>query len=95
LWDPGITGSGFFLERVLGTVLRDDRDASLHVHVSRVVGYDTLGFAFYFLLLGFSLRDFAAHSDGASPADVGVVFLFVHSGLYSHVYYIIIVLFIL
>jgi hypothetical protein len=45
--------------------------------------------------LGFSLRDFAAHSDGASPADVGVVFLFVHSGLYSHVYYIIIILFIL
>jgi hypothetical protein len=26
-----------FLERVLGTVLRDDRDASLHMHVSRVV----------------------------------------------------------
>jgi hypothetical protein len=26
-----------FLERVLGTILRDDRDASLHVHVSRVV----------------------------------------------------------
>jgi hypothetical protein len=32
LWDPGITGSGFILERVLGTVLRDDRDASLHQH---------------------------------------------------------------
>jgi hypothetical protein len=29
---------GIFVERVLGTVLRDDRDVSLHLHVSRVVG---------------------------------------------------------
>jgi hypothetical protein len=36
------------------------------------------------------LRDFAAHSDGASPADVGVVFLFVHSGLY---YFVLLLLF--
>jgi hypothetical protein len=48
---------GIFLERVLGTVLRDDRDASLHLHVSRVVGYDPSGFEFYFFLLGFYLRD--------------------------------------
>jgi hypothetical protein len=27
-----------FLEWVIGTVLRDDRDASLYLHVSRVVG---------------------------------------------------------
>jgi hypothetical protein len=42
---------------VLGTVLRDDRDASLHLHVSRVVGYDLSSFEFYFFLLGFYLRD--------------------------------------
>jgi hypothetical protein len=29
---------GILLERVLGTVLRDDRDALLYLHVSRVVG---------------------------------------------------------
>jgi hypothetical protein len=58
-------------------------------------GLGSIGFRVLFILLGFSLRDFAAHSDGTSPADVGVLFLFVHSGLYSHVYYIIIVLFIL
>jgi hypothetical protein len=38
-----VVGSRYFrfgtiLERVLGTVLRDDRDTSLHLHVSRVVG---------------------------------------------------------
>jgi hypothetical protein len=29
---------GIFLERVLGTVLHDYRDASLHLHVSWIVG---------------------------------------------------------
>jgi hypothetical protein len=38
LWDPDIFRFGILLEWVLGTVLRDDRDASLHLHVSRVVG---------------------------------------------------------
>jgi hypothetical protein len=95
LWDPGITCLGFFLERVLGTVLCDDRDVSLHLHVSRVVDYDSSGFEFYFLLLGFYLRDFAAHSDGASPADADVVYSFVYSGLYGHVFIFIIILFIL
>jgi hypothetical protein len=45
--------------------------------------------------LGFYLRDFTAHSDGASLADAGVVYSFVHSGLYGHVFIFIIVLFIL
>jgi hypothetical protein len=45
------------------------------------------GFEFYLFLLGFYLRDFAAHSDGASPGDVGVVFLFCYSELYIILYY--------
>jgi hypothetical protein len=35
----------------------------------------------------FSLRDFAAHSDGVSPADVGVVFYSCYSGLLLFLYY--------
>jgi hypothetical protein len=84
-----------FDERVLGAVLRDDRDASPHPHVSRVVDYDLSGFEFYFFLLRFYLRDFAAHSDGVSPVDVGVVFYSCYSGLLLFCIIIIIVLFIL
>jgi hypothetical protein len=62
---------------VLGAVLCGDRVASPHPHMSRVVDYDPLGFEFYFFLLGFYLRGFAAHSDVASPADVGIVLCFV------------------
>jgi hypothetical protein len=46
-----------FDERVLGAVLRGDKDASSHPHVSRVVDYDLSGFEFYFFLLDFYLRD--------------------------------------
>jgi hypothetical protein len=54
-------------------------------------GLGYIGFRVLFILLGFSLRDFAAHSDGASPADVGVVFsLFI---LDCMVMYIILLLF--
>jgi hypothetical protein len=54
-------------------------------------GLGSIEFRVLFLLLGFSLRDFAAHSDGASPADVGVVFsLFI---LDFMVMYIILLLF--
>jgi hypothetical protein len=42
-----------------------------------LVDYDPSGFEFYFFLLGFYLRDFAAYSDGASPADAGVVLYFI------------------
>jgi hypothetical protein len=77
----------YFDERVLGVVLRGDRDVSPHPHVSRVVDYDPSYFEFYFFLLGFYLRDFIAHSDGASTANVGVVFLFCYSGLYTILYY--------
>jgi hypothetical protein len=38
----------YFDERVLGAVLRGDRDVSSHLHVSRVVDYDLSGFEFYF-----------------------------------------------
>jgi hypothetical protein len=58
--------------------------------VSKVVDYDPSDFASYFFLLGFYLRDFAAHSDGASPADVGVVFYFVT--LNCILFYIIIII---
>jgi hypothetical protein len=64
-----------FLMRVLGAVTCDDRGVSLHQHGER--GRFWLGsieFRVCFLLLGFYLRDFAVHSDGASPVDVGVVF---------------------
>jgi hypothetical protein len=54
-------------------------------------GLGSIGFRVLFILLGFSLRDFAAHSDGASPADVGVVFsLFI---LDCMIMYIILLLF--
>jgi hypothetical protein len=62
---------------VLGAVLRGDRDSSPHPHLSRVVDLDPSGFEFYFFLLGFYLRGFAAHSDGASPGNAGVVLCFV------------------
>jgi hypothetical protein len=77
--------------RVLGAVLRGDRDVSACEQGS---GLGYIGFRVLFLLLGFSLRDFAAHSDGASPADVGVVFYSCYSGLLL-LCIIIIVLFIL
>jgi hypothetical protein len=76
-----------FLERVLGTVLRDDRDASLHLHVSRVVGYDPSGFEFYLFLFGFLFERFVAHSDGASPAYAGVVYsLFILDCMVMYLY---------
>jgi hypothetical protein len=85
---------GNFLERVLGTVPRDDRDVSLHLHVSRVVGYDPSGFEFYFFLLGFYLRDFLPILMELARLCRHYI-LFVHSGLYGHVFIFIIVLFIL
>jgi hypothetical protein len=39
------------------------------------------------ILLGFYLRDFATHSDGVIPADVGVTFLLCYFGLYIILYY--------
>jgi hypothetical protein len=54
-------------------------------------GLVSIGIRVLFILLDFSLRDFAAHSDAASPADVGVVFsLFI---LDCMVMYIILLLF--
>jgi hypothetical protein len=52
LWDLGISGSGFFLEGVLRTVLRDDKGVSLHLHVSRVVDriHRVLCFISFFLV---------------------------------------------
>jgi hypothetical protein len=50
---------------VLGTVLRDDRDASLHLHVSRVD--DRIHQFFCLFILEFLFERFAAHFDGASP----------------------------
>jgi hypothetical protein len=44
-----------------------------------------LGFISFFLC--FYLRDFATHSDGASFADVDVVYLLYYSGLYIILYY--------
>jgi hypothetical protein len=55
-------------------------------------GLGSIGFRVLFILLGFSLRDFAAHSDGASPADVGVVFICIFWTaivLYYYYYYFI------
>jgi hypothetical protein len=59
------TSTRFILRGVLAIVLRDDRGALMHQYVSWVV--DLRDFEFY-------LRDFAAHSDGVSPADAGVIF---------------------
>jgi hypothetical protein len=84
----------YFDERVLGAVLRGDINVSTHPHVSRVVDYDPSCFRVLFLLLGFFLRDFAAHFDGASPVDVGVVLYSCYSRLLLFCI-IIIVLFIL
>jgi hypothetical protein len=81
------TSVGFVLMRVLGAVMHSDRDVSPHPHVSRVVDDDPSGFEFYLFLLSFHLRCLAAHSDGASSADVGVVFLFYYSELYIILYY--------
>jgi hypothetical protein len=33
------------------------------------------------------LRDFVVHSDGATPTDVGIIFLFVYFELYIILYY--------
>jgi hypothetical protein len=72
---------------VLDTVLRDDRDDSLHLHVSRVVGYDPSGFEFYFFLLDFYFERFVFHSDGASPAYAGVIYsLFIMDCMVMYLY---------
>jgi hypothetical protein len=60
-------GSGSFLERVLGTVLWDDKSTPPHQLVSRVVLVSTprvSGFDYFF---GVLFERSAAHSDGASP----------------------------
>jgi hypothetical protein len=88
------SGVGFFLERVLGVVLCDDNGVSPHQHVSWVVLIRTprvIGFYFFFLL-GVYLRDFAVHSDGVSPTDVGVIFLLLFWTVYCHVLIIIIII---
>jgi hypothetical protein len=85
------TGAGFFLERVLGTVLRDDRGASSHQLVSRVVLVRTPWVSGFFF--GFYLRDLLSILMESALADAGVVFI-CYSGLYFHVFIFIIVLFI-
>jgi hypothetical protein len=95
LWDPGIFRFGILLEWVLGTVLRDDRDASLHLHVSRVVRYDPSGFWVLLLSFGFLLERLLPISMELAPAYVGVVFsLFILDCMVMYIY-IIIVLFIM
>jgi hypothetical protein len=61
------TGSGSFLERVLGTVLWDNKSTPPHQLVSRIVLVRTprvSGFDYFF---GVLFERFVAHSDGASP----------------------------
>jgi hypothetical protein len=85
-----------FLERVLGTVLRDDRDASLHLHVSRVV--DRIHWVSGFLFIPFLrvlFERFYCPFRWSQPSPMQALHSVVDFGLYDNVFIFIIVLFIL
>jgi hypothetical protein len=77
---------GIFLERVLGTVLRDDRDSSLHLHVSRIVDRIHWVLDFCSFLLGFYLRDLLPIPMLPAPVDAGVVFVCLFWTVWSCIY---------
>jgi hypothetical protein len=79
------TGSGSFLERALGTILRDDKSTSPHQLVSMVVLVRTprvlvLSFGIYW-------RDLLPIQMKLAPADADIVFICCF-GLYYHVFII-------
>jgi hypothetical protein len=77
------TGTGFFLERVLGTVLHDDRGASSHLLVSRVVIRNPSSFGSLVHSFGTLFESFAAYSDGVSPRRCRRCTYFVYSAMKS------------
>jgi hypothetical protein len=75
---------GIFLEWVLGTVLRDDRDVSLHLHVSRVV--DRIHRVFVYLFWGFIWEICGPFEWSQPPADAGVVLFCLFWTVWSCIY---------
>jgi hypothetical protein len=86
-----LSGAGSILERMLGTVLRDDICASPRLHVSWVVDYDFFGMSGFWLLLLSFIWDLLPIPMKSAPSMHALylllLFLTILSYIYIYIYY--------